>query len=106
MNMDLMIYGSLILEVLGILICLKEFFERLIQYKNDKRYYIEYKNNIDSLISDMVNDGYYKTKEEVDINKLIFAMEIQITDSKKAIKKPIIGLIIMIIFLIRTITIM
>ena len=108
MNMDLMIYGSLILEVLGLIIGLWATIKALVDFHYSKKYYKEYSTEIGlkQLVFDMKMDGMYKEDEKVDVDRLLFVMQLQLSNSKKQIWKGIIAISIMIIFLIRTITIM
>ena len=108
MNINLMIYGSLILEVLGLIIGLWVTIKALVDFHYSKKYYKEYstETGLKQLVFDMKNDGMYKEDEKVDIDRLLFVMQLQLSNSKKQIWKGIIAIFIMILFLIRTITIM
>ena len=108
MNMNLMIYGSLILEVLGLIIGLWATIKALVNFYYSKKYYKEYstETGLEQLVFDMKTDGFYKENEKVDVDRLLFVMQLQLYDSKKQVWKGIIAIFIMIIFLIRTITIM
>ena len=108
MNINLMIYGSLILEVLGLIIGLWATIKALVNFHYSKKYYKEYstETGLEQLVFDMKTDGFYKENEKVDVDRLLFVMQLQLSDSKKQVWKGLIALIIMIIFLIRTITIM
>lgn len=108
MNMNLMIYGSLILEVLGLIIGLWATIKALVNFYYSKKYYKEYstETGLEQLVFDMKTDGFYKENEKVDVDRLLFVMQLQLSDSKKQVWKGIITIFIMILFLIRTITIM
>ena len=105
MSMDLVLYGTLGLEVLGLIIGLLATIKALIHFYYSKKYYKEYstETGLKQLIFDMKTDGIYKEDEKVDIDRLLFSMELQLTDSKKQVWEGIIAIIIMVLFLVKTI---
>ena len=106
--MSLVLYGTLGLEVLGLIIGLLATIKALIHFYYSKKYYKEYstETGLKQLVFDMKMDGMYKEDEKVDVDRLLFVMQLQLSDSKKQVWKGIIAIFIMILFLIRTITIM
>lgn len=86
---------SRVLEVFGICLALLP----ILNYIRDRAYYNEYSANIDTLIEEMRKDGF--TVQE-DKEKLIMAMEEQIKSSKIGAFLGVIGVVIMIVFLIKT----
>lgn len=86
---------SRVLEVFGIYLALLP----ILNYIRDRAYYNEYSDNIDTLIEEMRKDGF--TVQE-DKERLIMAMEEQIKSSKMGAVLGVIGVVIMIVFLIKT----
>lgn len=93
MNLSLLI--SRALEVFGICLALLP----ILNYIRDRAYYNEYSANIDTLIEEMRKDGF--TVQE-DKERLIMAMEEQIKFSKMGAILGVIGVVIMVVFLIKT----
>ena len=83
------------LEIFGI--CLA--FLPILNYIRDRAYYNEYSANIDTLVEEMRKDGF--TVQE-DKERLIMAMEEQIKSSKMGAVLGVIGVVIMVVFLIKT----
>lgn len=106
MSMDLVLYGTLGLEVLIVLFGFKNIVYALVNLKDIKECYKEYNQNIETLIKDMKADGLYKEDEEVDVDKLLFAMNLQLTDAKFEVWKSVITTLFIIPFLIKTLTFM
>ena len=106
MSMDLVLYGTLGLEVLIVLFGFKNIVYALVNLKDVKEGYEEYSKNIETLIKDMKADGLYKEDEEVDVDKLLFAMNLQLTDAKFEVWKCVITTLFIIPFLIKTLTFM
>lgn len=86
---------SRVLEVFGIYLALLP----ILNYIRDRAYYNEYSANIDTLIEEMRKDGF--TVQE-DKERLIMAMEEQIKSSKMGAVLGVIGVVIMVVFLIKT----
>ena len=86
---------SRVLEVFGIYLALLP----ILNYIRDRAYYNEYSANIDTLIEEMRKDGF--TVQE-DKERLIMAMEEQIKSSKMGAILGVIGVVIMVVFLIKT----
>ena len=86
-----------VLELFGIYLA----FSPIVNYIRDRRYYNEYSADIDILIEEMREDGF--TAQE-DKERLIWAMEEQIKFSKMRAILGVVGVIIMGIFLINTIS--
>lgn len=86
---------SRVLEVFGICLALLP----ILNYIRDRAYYNEYSANIDTLIEEMRKDGF--TVQE-DKERLIMAMEEQIKSSKMGAVLGVIGVVIMVVFLIKT----
>ena len=82
MSMDLVLYGTLGLEVFMVLFGFRKIVEALVNLKDVKEGYKEYSKNIETLIKDMKADGLYKEDEEVDVDKLLFAMKLQLADAR------------------------
>ena len=106
MSMDLVLYGTLGLEVVGLIIGLLATIKALIHFYYSKKYYKEYstETGLKQLIFDMKIDGIYKEDEEVDVDRLLFSMELQLADAKFKVWKCIIATLIIIPFLIKTLT--
>lgn len=86
---------SRVLEVFGIYLALLP----ILNYIRDRAYYNEYSANIDTLIEEMRKDGF--TVQD-DKERLIMAMEEQIKFSKMGAILGVIGVVIMVVFLIKT----
>lgn len=86
---------SRVLEVFGICLALLP----ILNYIRDRAYYNEYSANIDALVEEMRKDGF--TVQE-DKERLIMAMEEQIKSSKMGAVLGVIGVVIMVVFLIKT----
>ena len=86
---------SRVLEVFGIYLALLP----ILNYIRDRAYYNEYSANIDTLIEEMRKDGF--TVQE-DKERLIMAMEEQIKFSRMGAILGVIGVVIMVVFLIKT----
>lgn len=86
---------SRVLEVFGICLALLP----ILNYIRDRAYYNEYSANIDTLVEEMRKDGF--TVQE-DKERLIMAMEEQIKSSKMGAVLGVIGVVIMVVFLIKT----
>ena len=86
---------SRVLEIFGIYLALLP----ILNYIRDRAYYNEYSANIDTLIEEMRKDGF--TVQE-DKERLIMAMEEQIKFSKMGAILGVIGVVIMVVFLIKT----
>ena len=106
MSMSLVLYGTLGLEVLMVLFGFKKIVNALVYFKNTKECYKEYSQNIEVLIKDMKADGLYEEDEEVDADKLLFAMKLQLADAKFEVWKCIIPTLFVVPFLIKTLTFM
>lgn len=106
MSMDLVLYGTLGLEVLGLIIGLLATIKALIHFYYSKKYYKEYstETGLKQLIFDMKTDGIYKEDEEVDADRLLFSMKLQLTDAKFKVWKCIIATLIIVPFLIKTLS--
>ena len=104
MSMDLVLYGTLGLEVFMVLFGFRMIINALVNLKDVKEGYKEYSKNIETLIKDMKADGLYKEDEEVDVDKLLFAMNLQLTDAKFEVWKCIIATLIIVPFLIKTLS--
>ena len=106
MGMDLVLYGTLGLEVLIVLFGFKNIVYALVNLKDVKEGYEEYSKNIETLIKDMKGDGLYEEDEEVDVDKLLFAMNLQLANAKFEVWKCVITTLFIIPFLIKTLTFM
>ena len=106
MSMDLVLYGTLGLEVFMVLFGFRKIVNALVYLKNTKECYKEYSQDIEMLIKDMKADGLYKEDEEVDADRLLFAMNLQLTDAKFEVWKCVITTLFIIPFLIKTLTFM
>ena len=106
MSMSLVLYGTLGLEVFMVLFGFRKIVEALVYLKDVKEGYKEYSKNIETLIKDMKGDGLYEEDEEVDVDKLLFAMKLQLTDAKFEVWKCVITTLFIVPFLIKTLTFM
>ena len=106
MSMDLVLYGTLGLEVLMMLFGFKKIVDALVNLKDVKEGYKEYSRDIETLIKDMKADGLYKEDEEVDVDKLLFAMKLQLADARFEFWKCVIPTLFVVPFLIKTLTFM
>ena len=106
MSMDLVLYGTLGLEVFMVLFGFRMIINALVNLKDVKEGYKEYSKNIETLIKDMKADGLYKEDEEVDVDKLLFAMKLQLADARFEVWKCIIPTLFIVPFLIKTLTFM
>ena len=106
MSMSLVIYGTLGLEVFMVLFGFKNIVYALVNLKDVKEGYKEYSKNIETLIKDMKGDGLYEEDEEVDVDKLLFAMNLQLANAKFEVWKCVITTLFIIPFLIKTLTFM
>ena len=106
MSMDLVLYGTLGLEVFMVLFGFRKIVNALVYLKNTKECYKEYSQDIEMLIKDMKADGLYKENEEVDVDKLLFAMNLQLTNAKFEVWKCVITTLFIVPFLIKTLTFM
>ena len=106
MSMDLVLYGTLGLEVFMVLFGFKKIVDALVHLHYSKKYYKEYSQNIETLIKDMKADGLYEEDEEVDADKLLFAMKLQLADARFEVWKCIIPTLFIIPFLIKTLSFM
>ena len=104
MSMDLVLYGTLGLEVFMVLFGFRKIVEALVNLKDVKEGYKEYSKNIETLIKDMKADGLDKEDEEVDVDKLLFAMKLQLADAKFEVCKCVIPTLFVVPFLIKTLT--
>lgn len=106
MSMDLVLYGTLGLEVLGLIIGLLATIKALIHFYYSKKYYKEYstETGLKQLIFDMKTDGIYKEDEEVDTDRLLFSMKLQLANAKFEVWKCIIPTLFVVPFLIKTLT--
>ena len=104
--MSLVLYGTLGLEVFMVLFGFRKIVNALVNLKDVKEGYKEYSKNIETLIKDMKADGLYKEDEEVDVDKLLFAMKLQLADARFEVWKCIIPTLFIIPFLIKTLTFM
>ena len=104
MGMDLVLYGTLGLEVLMVLFGFKKIVNALVYLKNTKECYKEYSQDIEVLIKDMKADGLYKEDEEVDADRLLFSMKLQLANAKFEVWKCIIPTLFVVPFLIKTLT--
>ena len=104
MSMDLVLYGTLGLEVFMVLFGFRKIVEALVYLKNTKECYKEYSKNIETLIKDMKADGLYEEDEEVDADKLLFAMKLQLADARFEFWKCVIPTLFIIPFLIKTLS--
>ena len=104
--MSLVLYGTLGLEVFMVLFGFRKIVNALVNLKDVKEGYKEYSKNIETLIKDMKADGLYKEDEEVDVDKLLFAMKLQLADAKFKVWKCVITTLFIIPFLIKTLTFM
>ena len=106
MSMDLVLYGTLGLEAFMVLFGFRKIVNALVNLKDVKEGYKEYSRDIETLIKDMKADGLYKEDEEVDVDKLLFAMKLQLADARFEVWKCIIPTLFIIPFLIKTLTFM
>ena len=106
MNMDLVLYGTLGLEVFMVLFGFRMIINALVNLKDVKEGYKEYSQDIEMLIRDMKADGLYKEDEEVDADRLLFSMKLQLADAKFEVWKCVIPTLFIIPFLIKTLTFM
>ena len=106
MNMDLVLYGTLGLEVFMVLFGFRKIVNALVNLKDVKEGYKEYSKNIETLIKDMKADGLYKEDEEVDVDRLLFSMKLQLADARFEVWKCIIPTLFVVPFLIKTLTFM
>ena len=104
--MSLVLYGTLSLEVFMVLFGFRKIVEALVYLKNTKECYKEYSQDIEMLIKDMKADGLYKEDEEVDVDKLLFAMKLQLADARFEFWKCVIPTLFVVPFLIKTLTFM
>lgn len=104
MSMDLVLYGILGLEIVMVLFGFKKIVNALVYLKNTKECYKEYSQDIEMLIKDMKADGLYKEDEEVDADRLLFSMNLQLADAKFKVWKCIIAILIIVPFLIKTLS--
>ena len=106
--MSLVLYGTLGLEVIGLIIGLLATIKALIHFYYSKKYYKEYstETGLKQLIFDMKIDGIYKEDEEVDVDRLLFSMKLQLADAKFKVWKCIIATLIIVPFLIKTLSFM
>ena len=104
--MSLVLYGTLGLEVIGLIIGLLATIKALIHFYYSKKYYKEYstETGLKQLIFDMKIDGIYKEDEEVDVDRLLFSMKLQLADAKFKVWKCIIATLIIVPFLIKTLS--
>ena len=106
MSMDLVLYGTLSLEIFMVLFGFRMIINALVNLKDVKEGYKEYSKNIEMLIKDMKADGLYKEDEEVDVDKLLFAMKLQLADARFEFWKCVIPTLFVVPFLIKTLTFM
>ena len=104
--MSLVLYGTLGLEVFMVLFGFRKIVNALVNLKDVKEGYKEYSRDIEILIKDMKADGLYKEDEEVDVDKLLFAMKLQLADARFEVWKCIIPTLFIVPFLIKTLTFM
>ena len=104
--MSLVLYGTLGLEVFMVLFGFRKIVYALVNLKDVKEGYKEYSQDIEMLIKDMKADGLYKEDEEVDSDRLLFSMKLQLADAKFKVWKCIIATLIIVPFLIKTLTFM
>ena len=104
--MSLVLYGTLGLEVFMVLFGFRKIINALVNLKDVKEGYKEYSKNIETLIKDMKADGLYKEDEEVDVDRLLFAMKLQLADARFEVWKCVIPTLFIIPFLIKTLTFM
>ena len=102
--MSLVLYGILSLEVLMVLFGFKKIVYALINLKGSKECYKEYSQDIEMLIKDMKADGLYKEDEEVDADRLLFSMKLQLADARFEVWKCVIPTLFIVPFLIKTLT--
>ena len=104
--MSLVLYGTLSLEVLMVLFGFRKIVNALVYLKNTKECYKEYstETGLKQLIKDMKADGLYKEDEEVDADRLLFSMNLQLADAKFKVWKCIIATLIIVPFLIKTLS--
>ena len=104
MSMSLVLYGTLGLEVFMVLFGFKKIVNALVYFKNTKECYKEYSQDIEILIKDMKADGLYKEDEEVDVDRLLFSMKLQLANAKFEVWKCVIPTLFVVPFLIKTLT--
>ena len=104
--MSLVLYGTLGLEVFMVLFGFRKIVNALVNLKDVKEGYKEYSKNIETLIKDMKGDGLYEEDEEVDVDKLLFAMKLQLADARFEFWKCVIPTLFVVPFLIKTLTFM
>ena len=102
--MSLVLYGTLGLEVFMVLFGFRKIVEALVNLKDVKEGYKEYSQDIEMLIKDMKADGLYKEDEEVDVDRLLFSMKLQLADAKFEVWKCVIPTLFVVPFLIKTLT--
>lgn len=90
------------LEVVGLGIGLNAFIKAIVHFYFSRKYYKEYLANMSMLVEDMKNDNLFNDTEEVDIEKLLISMKMQLSDSRREVWKGLIATIVMIFFLIKT----
>ena len=104
--MSLVLYGTLGLEVFMVLFGFRKIVYALVNLKDVKEGYKEYSQDIEMLIKDMKADGLYKEDEEVDVDRLLFSMKLQLADARFEVWKCIIPTLFVVPFLIKTLTFM
>ena len=104
MSMDLVLYGTLGLEVFMVLFGFRKIVNALVKLKGVKEGYKEYSKNIETLIKDMKADCLYEEDEEVDADKLLFAMRLQLADARFEFWKCVIPTLFVVPFLIKTLS--
>ena len=102
--MSLVLYGTLGLEVFMVLFGFRKIVNALVNLKDVKEGYKEYSQDIEMLIKDMKADGLYKEDEEVDADRLLFSMKLQLADARFEVWKCIIPTLFVVPFLIKTLT--
>ena len=101
---SLVLYGTLGLEVFMVLFGFRKIAEALVYLKNTKECYKEYSQDIEMLIRDMKADGLYKEDEEVDADRLLFSMKLQLANARFEVWKCVIPTLFVVPFLIKTLT--
>lgn len=100
MSMDLVLYGTLGLEVFMVLFGFKKIVDALVHLHYSKKYYKEYSQDMDLLIKDMSEDGFLK--EDDTIENLLFAMKLQLADARFEVWKCVVATLFIVPFLIKT----